>query len=328
MGGPSDVQVLEAGRLFHRRYQIVALVGKGGMGAVYEVIDGPTQRRRALKVMLASLVHDPALRARFELEARVTGDVQSEHLVETFDAGVDEETGAPFLVMEFLRGQDVAKLIQEGGRLAGGETLALLEQVAAALDRTHAAGIVHRDLKPENLFVTRRDDGLPRVKILDFGIAKLVAQSTESIRTTDSLGTPLYMAPEQIRGDGAIDARADLYALGLIAYTMLVGEAYWEASARGAGSVYQVLYKVTLGATEPATARAPASGVVLPPAVDAWFAKAIAVAPGARFSSASALVHELGQALEGGVKTAELGRRGTCDVPHGAGGARSGVASG
>jgi serine/threonine protein kinase len=273
-------------------------MGTGGMGALYEVIHRPTNRRRALKLMLPALVDDAELRGRFELEARVTADVESEHIVETFDAGVDEETGAPFLVMELLRGHDLRTLLQERGRLPPREVVVLLEQAALALERTHAAGIVHRDLKPDNLFVTQRDDGSPRLKILDFGIAKLVAQSAESIKTTRSMGNPCYMAPEQIRGDGDIDARADLYSLAQIAFALVVGTAYWEAEGRSRGAVYPLLIRIAEGARVPATERARGLGVVLPPAFDEWFAWATAVDPVDRADDVRALVAALARVLD------------------------------
>ncbi len=252
-----------------------------------------TQRRRALKLMLPSLAADADLRARFELEARVTAHVESEHIVETFDAGVDPETKAPFLVTELLKGEDLGTRLDRGTPLAPSEVVLLLEQAARALDRTHEAGIVHRDLKPNNLFVTRRDDGSPRLKILDFGIAKFVAQSTDSMKTTRSVGTPVYMSPEQIRGDGDIDQRADVYSLAHIAYALLVGSAYWETEARSTASVYPLLMKIVEGAKDPATRRAAARGVSLPAPFDAWFARATASEPCDRFATAGNLVREL-----------------------------------
>src|SRR6185503_6920383 len=114
------------------------------------------------------------MRARFRLEASVASQIESEHIVQVFDAGVDDETGLPFLVMELLRGESLGAALERRGRFAGDEVVTLLNQASLALDRTHAAGIIHRDLKPENLFVTARDDGTPRLKVLDFGIAKVV----------------------------------------------------------------------------------------------------------------------------------------------------------
>jgi serine/threonine-protein kinase len=293
----NEVGLLELGegKIFHAGYRVVRCIKAGGMGAVYEVVHIETRRRRALKVMLPSLVSDPDARARFTLEATITADVESEHLVEIFDAGIDAETGAPFLVMELLKGEDLGDVLKRRGRIPPNEALLLLRQVAFALDRTHAAGIVHRDLKPENLFVTRRDDGSARLRVLDFGIAKLRARSHESARTTCNFGTPRYMSPEQVRGDGTIDHRADLCSLGHIAYALIVGETYWEREA--SDSPWSLLMKITQGATEPASSRAQRHGVALPAGFDAWFAKATALAPHDRFDSASALVEALTQVL-------------------------------
>src|SRR5262249_41483169 len=136
-----------------------------------------------------------------------------------------------------------------------GEVLTYLSQAAMALDKTHAAGIVHRDLKPENLFVTRRDDGSPCGKILDFRIAKVIAQSHQA-EGTQALGTPLYMAPEQIRGKGDIGPGADVYALGHIAYTLLVGEAYWDEEKRASESLFSFFLSIVEGTREPSLTRA------------------------------------------------------------------------
>jgi serine/threonine-protein kinase len=267
------------------------------MGAVYEVLHVETKRRRALKVMLPSLVSDAEMRARFALEATVTADVESDHLVETFDAGVDPETGVPFLVMELLKGEDLEAVIERRGPLPPAEVVALLRQAARALDQVHAVGVVHRDLKPGNLFLTRREDGAPRLKVLDFGVAKIVAQSTQSMQTTRSLGTPVYMSPEQVEGRGSIDPRADLYSLGHIAYALLTGRPYWYTEARAAEAVYPLLLKVMGGAREGAVARAERAGVSLPPAFDAWFAKATSVSPPDRFATAPEQVEALADAL-------------------------------
>ncbi|HEY3494247.1 MAG TPA: serine/threonine-protein kinase [Polyangiaceae bacterium] len=283
------LQLLSVGAVLRGRYEVLRCIKAGGMGAVYEVLDRETRRRRAMKTMLPSFVSDPDLRARFRLEATVAADVESEHIVEVFDAGVDAETGLPFLVMELLRGESVGQALERRGRIPPGEVVLWLEQVSLALDRTHAAGIVHRDLKPENLFLTARDDGTPRLKVLDFGIAKVVAQSTNA-NTTRNLGTPLYMSPEQIRGDGDIGHRADLYSLGQIAFTLLAGRAYWEPESRRAGGIYALLLKVMEGPREPASVRAAGLGANLPPAFDAWFRRATALADHERFESSNELV--------------------------------------
>lgn len=264
---------------------------------MYEVIHQATQRHRVLKTMLPNLASDAAMRERFRLEATIAADVQSEHIVEVFDAGFDESTGLPFLVMEYLRGENLATVLDEHGVLSYADTITLLRQAALALERTHAAGIVHRDIKPENLFVTRRDDDTLHVKLLDFGIAKIVAQSTD-LNTTRSFGTPLYMAPEQVRGDGNIDGRADLYALGHIAYTLLVGQPFWKPEAENATSAYTLLMKVVAGTGESASTRSLAEGIALPAGFDAWFSRATHPLPDRRFESALELVEQLAQVLQ------------------------------
>lgn len=292
----TELTLLSPGTLFCGRYQVERCVAAGGMGAVYEVVHCATQRRRAMKTMLPGFLSDPEMRARFRLEATITAGIDSEHIVEVFDAGIDESTDLPFLVMEYLRGEDLAVVLQKRGRLPADEVVLLLHQASLALERTHAVGIVHRDLKPENLFITRRDDGSVRLKILDFGIAKIVSQSA-AFKTTRSFGTPLYMAPEQVRGDGDIDGRADLYALAQLAFTWLVGHAYWEPEAESATGVYSLLLKVAAGIKEPASLRAERFGVSLGRAFDAWFARAAHPTMDQRFEYAGELVDALAAAL-------------------------------
>ena len=295
---PKVSSSLAAGQIFHGRYQIVRCLKSGGMGAVYECIHLKTRKRRALKVMLPEIVASADMRERFELEARVTADIESEHIVETFDAGVDEETGAPFLVMELLRGEELGSLLKRRGALPFEEVVLLLSQAALALDRTHGAGIVHRDLKPDNLFVTSRDDGSPRLKILDFGVAKVVADEARSIQQTAAIGTPLYMSPEQFQGDGKIGPRADLYALGHIAYTLLTGRPYWYDEQRSNPAIFAFVVLVMAGPSERPSKRASRRGVTLPSGFDAWFARATARVPRDRFDTASALVTNLAAVLE------------------------------
>ena len=266
------------------------------MGAVYEVADETTHRRRALKVMLATAVGEPSLRERFAQEATITGGISSDHIVQVSDAGIDEGTGMPFLVMDLLSGEGLGELCARRGPLPPSEAALYLYQAALALDKTHAAGIVHRDLKPENLFITTRDDGSPCLKILDYGVAKLLVDTTLAQRTA-IVGTPLYMAPEQIRGDGAVRPPADVYALAHVAFTMLVGEAYWMTEAKGMLSIFALFNKIVAGLPEPATARAARRGVTLPPAFDAWFQQAVAIDPKMRPERASLLVASFSEAL-------------------------------
>jgi serine/threonine-protein kinase len=279
--------------LFAGRYRIVRRIAAGGMGAVFEVVHTETQRRRALKIMLPELLHNQQLRERFQLEARVTANVDSEHIVDVFDAGIDDSTGMPFLVMELLNGRDLGRVLELEGPLDPERTVAYLRQVASALDKTHAAGIVHRDLKPENLFLTHREDGTPRVKILDFGISKVVNEAPHTARVTRGLGTPLYMAPEQALAH-TLGPPTDLYALGLIAYTLLVGTPYWEPEASRFENPIAFVLHTSKGATDSAVGRAHEMRRSLPDTFDAWFQRATALDPASRFATATELVNELG----------------------------------
>jgi hypothetical protein len=272
--------VLEVGALFRERYRVVRRIKAGGQGAVYEVKDESTNRPRALKVLHPNLVDDPDMRA---------------HLVRISDVGIDEASGSPFMVMDLLRGEDLQSTISSRGPLPPAEVLEYLLQIARVLEKTHAANIVHRDLKPDNLFVTRRDDGSPCIKILDFGIAKVVAQA--NAKKTRALGTPLYMAPEQVRGDPQIGLRADIYSLAQVAYALLTAAPYWADEAQADPTLVNLLMRIMAGAQESAVARAARRHVQLPPAFDAWFHRAISVLPEQRFESALGLVNALAPVL-------------------------------
>ncbi|NUP07383.1 MAG: protein kinase [Polyangiaceae bacterium] len=303
-------QTLREGAIFHEKYQVIRNIAHGGMGAVYEVIHLETQRRRALKVMLPTVVNSEELRNRFRAEARVAAGIESEHIVETFDAGVDRATGMPFLVMELLKGQELAEAIKKNGRFSPDRALPLLAQVARTLDKTHASRVVHRDLKPENLFLTTREDGSLRAKILDFGIAKIVAEGSGADKTR-SLGTPLYMAPEQFDGSAPIMPQTDLFALAHITYTVLTGVPYWSDEMERSPSVYGFLMAIQNTQPEPASHRAARRGASLPPAFDAWFARATARRAQDRFGSAGEQHAALEQAFaSAGASFAQSGPQG------------------
>ncbi|MFO0586907.1 MAG: protein kinase [Polyangiaceae bacterium] len=289
-------QALSDGSVFANRYKIVRCLARGGMGAVYEVVHLDTKRRRALKAMHPHILHSEELRERFHREARVAAEVESDFIVDVFDTGVDEETQMPFLCMELLRGEELSRRIRKLGRIPADEVALYLHQTALALDKTHAAGIVHRDLKPENLFITEREDGPPRVKVLDFGIAKVIADGATSAATTLSIGTPLYMSPEQFTPRARLTGASDIYALGMIAYTCLVGVAYWEEESR-VGNVFAFGAIARNGPSEPASVRAAKRGVTLPPGFDEWFAKITNVDAEARFSPATAATRALAEIL-------------------------------
>jgi serine/threonine-protein kinase len=288
---------LTPGSIFAERYRVERRIASGGMGAVYEVVHLETNRRRALKVLHANLMQSDDLRNRFRQESRVAAEIESDHIVEVFDAGIDASTEMPFLVMELLRGEDVRQRIKRSGPIAAEETVRILFEAALALDKTHQARVVHRDLKPDNLFLSERDHGPPRVKVLDFGIAKLVAEGSMNGQTKESLGTPLYMAPEQFMMSANISAATDIFALGLIAYTMLVGKPYWLEETMRAGAALAFALHACKGPQESAVKRAVFYGITLPPAFDEWFFRVTNLKTENRPQVATTAILELAQAL-------------------------------
>jgi len=293
------LEPITSGLVFQGRYRIVRCLNAGAMGTVYEAVDERTKALRALKVMLPHLAQDAEMRVRFAQEARIVGDIESDHLVRVLDAGIDATTGAPFLVMDLLRGEELGQWLKRRGALPAEEVVLYLHQAALGLDKTHAAGVVHRDLKPENLFVTRRDDGTACVKILDFGVAKIV-QGHGGAAGTRSVGTPLYMAPEQILGHSTLGPRTDVYALAHVAFTLLVGKPYWREEATSRDALLPLLARVSAGAVEPPSVRSARwRGPALPEAFDEWFFRATAKDPADRFASASLAISALAGAMRG-----------------------------
>ena len=198
------------------------MIGRGAMGEVYEATDSEAGTAAAVKLLRAGLVADPDQRARFGRELRASRAIDSPNVVRVLDGSAD--AAVPFLAMERLHGQTLAELFRREPRLTGPALLALCRDVAAAIDAAAAAGIVHRDLKPQNVF--RRDDG--RWTVLDFGVA-LIADEPDLPGERGVIGTPHYMAPEQAQGRRA-DHRADLYALGALAYRCATGRLAFDAA--------------------------------------------------------------------------------------------------
>ncbi|HEY7371359.1 MAG TPA: serine/threonine-protein kinase, partial [Polyangia bacterium] len=211
------------GEIVGERYELQRLLGAGGMGAVYEARHKLIGRRCAVKLLHPQYAGQASMLARFQREARAAASLENEHIAAVTDFGFAGD-GVPFLVMERLEGEDLAALLAREGRLPVARAVALVAQACRGLAAAHANEIVHRDLKPANLFLTRRSDGGDLVKVLDFGIAKLLDgdETGASITGTGKLlGTACYMPPEQAKGDPDIDHRADIYALGAILYELL-----------------------------------------------------------------------------------------------------------
>ena len=285
------------------KYHVVRLLAEGGMGAVYDAIHAKTGRRVALK-----LIHEHALSKgpkairRFEREAKAAGAIDSSHVVQVLDAGEDDASGMPFLVMEHLEGEDLRRVLARGP-LSEERALAIALETCRGLVAAHAADVVHRDLKPANLFLAETDDGRRVVKILDFGIAKLVEDEadTGALTTTgDLVGTPLYMSPEQLASPGDVDHRSDLWSLGVVLYEMLSG-AVPTADVHAIGArVYAICHVPSASLTERVAG--------ISPEIAAVVARALALDPAARFASAEEMLAAL-RAVQAGEKRAPVAAR-------------------
>lgn len=231
--------MVRPGTMFDSKHRVVRELGRGGMGAVVEAENIGLGSKVALKIMLPSLAHDAALVERFLREARATARVSSEHVARVLDVASLPE-GTPYLVMELLQGENMGAYIDRRA-VTDAEAYLLLLQVCEGLAHAHAAGLVHRDLKPENVFIVRRRSGEPCAKILDFGIAKDVALATAMTATSDAFGSPSYMSPEQIKSSRSVDARSDVWALGVVAFELFSrtlpfpGQTVFEVGARVLG---------------------------------------------------------------------------------------------
>ncbi len=287
--------VLVPESVFAGEYRVIRRLGAGGMGAVYEAEQRSTRKHRALKVLNNRFGVDEKAQARFVREATVGAEIDSAHVVDVIGAGIDGQTGLPWLAMELLDGADLKRLYEVRGRLEPGHLGAVFEQLGHGLAAAHAAGVVHRDLKPENMFVarSRRAGGAFTVKILDFGIAKVAREAVVSTDTA-TIGSPMWMAPEQINAE-PLSLRTDVWALGLLGFWALTGRVYWKA-AYGQRVTVQALFAEQLFADiVPPSQRAQDYGVAdrVPTGFDAWFAQCVARDPAERFADAGAAMTAL-----------------------------------
>jgi serine/threonine kinase PknH len=248
-------------------YRIERELGRGGMGVVYRAIHVGLDAPRAVKFISDELARDPAFRRRFQREARLACRIRHPHVATVLDFG--ELDGTPFLVMDLVDGEDLATILAREGALGPERALALVEQVAGALDAAHAEGLVHRDVKPANILVAAGD----RAFLTDFGVSREIASATELTQADQALGTPQYMAPEQFEGAN-VDGRADVYALGCVLHQLLTGR------SPGRGQVYADL---------------PAVGA---PALDAVIRRARARRPEDRHPTAAAFAAAARAALD------------------------------
>jgi serine/threonine protein kinase len=221
---PGSVPV-RSGDVLAGKYRVDRILGVGGMGVVVAATHLQLDQKVALKFMLPDALRLPALLERFAREARAAVRLKSDHVARVLDVGT-LDSGSPYMVMEYLEGSDLGSILESRGALPVDVAVDYLLQACDAVAEAHAVGIVHRDLKPRNLFVTHRNDGRPLVKVLDFGIAKQMGVAGADLsltRTTEVIGSPNYMSPEQLRASRAADERSDIWALGVILYELLTG---------------------------------------------------------------------------------------------------------
>jgi serine/threonine protein kinase len=288
----SDARVVIADR-----YELVRRLGEGGMGEVHEAIDLETQRRVAVKRLHQARGVSEELAARFAREVLATAQITSRHVVAIHDAGIDDDSATPFLVMDYLPGEDVGALADRLGVLPVELAAALVAQACEGLVAVHAAGIVHRDIKPSNLILVAASSTSARlVKIVDLGIARIVADRavdpmTELTRTGAIVGSPTYMAPEQLRGLKSLDHRADLWSLGVVLYRLLCGEV-----PHASESVADLLVTVCSEPAPPLRARAPWVPEPLATLVD----ELLAIDPAARPATAREVADRLQPFLPSG----------------------------
>lgn len=218
---------VQEGDLLAGKYRVEKVLGFGGMGVVVSAFRGDLEQRVAVKFLSEAAAERPDAAERFRREARAAAKIKSDHVARVLDVGT-LDTGQPFMVMEFLEGNDIADELRRYTYLPIVDAVEFILQAIEALAEAHASGVVHRDLKPGNLFLARRADGSRRVKVLDFGISKALAgSSVEELSLTKTaalIGSPLYMAPEQMRSAKDVDTRADIWSLGAMLYEMLTGQ--------------------------------------------------------------------------------------------------------
>lgn len=222
---PSAAAIVAPGDVIADKYRIEAVVGRGGMSVVYRATHLHLDQLVAIKVLSAAALVMPEYVARLKREARAASRIRSEHVVRIFDIGELSTNGIPYLVMEHLVGADLAGVLAKRGPLPLHFAVECVLQACEALAEAHALGIIHRDLKPANLFLIEGVDGSPCVKVLDFGISRMIRRNALSQLTDPGtvLGTPSYMAPEQMEAAESIDARSDIWAIGAILFELLVG---------------------------------------------------------------------------------------------------------
>lgn len=282
MEGAPDIS---PGTVLADKYRVEKVLGVGGMGMVVAAHHMHLDERVAIKLLLPEMLSNADAVVRFAREARAAIKIKNEHVVRVMDV-CTLPTGAPMMVMEYLDGDDLSALIQRHGCLPLPQVAEFVLQACEAIAEAHSLGIVHRDLKPGNLFITHRNDGSPCVKVLDFGISKVTTpgRGFDMTSTQSVMGSPLYMSPEQMSSSKHVDARTDIWAIGIILHEALTGKPPFEGE-----SITQLVASVLTTSPAPAHTLRPD----LPPGVDPVILRCLEKDPNQRFRS----VRELADAL-------------------------------
>jgi tRNA A-37 threonylcarbamoyl transferase component Bud32 len=290
------------GKLVDGRYRVIDVIGRGGMGVVYKVEHVRMGKIAAMKVLHRDLAQDADVIQRFQREAHAVSQLVHPNTVQVFDFGTAHD--ALYLIMELVRGQDLQRILDRDGPMRWSRLGPLMIQIGGALQEAHEMGIIHRDLKPENVLVSRTTGGRDFAKVLDFGLAKLGSREQQRPDVTDRaqiVGTPYFMAPEQIRGDD-VDARTDVYALGAMMFRALTGVPLFDAR-----TAVGVLTKHLTVAADAPSQRAPGQGIA--PQVDHICVRALAKDPKDRWSSVTEMTAAIEEAYAELVSEASSGGR-------------------
>ncbi len=282
---------LDPGTDFAGRFRVVRKIGSGGCGTVYEASALADGDRVALKVLHPEFVSHPTLRERFEQEAPIARSIPSDRVVQVYDAGVDGPSGCPWVALELLEGESLAALLEREPVPPKALVVSILEGLGDALGAAHQVGVIHADLKPENLFLVGPASA-PRLKVLDFGIARMLKAGRTSTKVTTEMGTPAWSAPEQFRRGAKLRPSTDAWSLGLLAFQLLTGHHY----LRNADTFLTALLHEILHEPLPlASARAESLGVegLLPPGFDPWFRLCVARDQDERFQHGRAAMTAL-----------------------------------
>ena len=263
------------------KYRVDAILGHGGMGVVTKCTHLGLNDPVAMKMLRQDVLLDRDATERFMREAQAASKLRSEHVARVVDVGTFDDTGVPYMVMEFLDGHDLGELLEQRGAIPASWASMLILQAAEALAEAHSIGIVHRDVKPSNLFVTWRPDGSAILKVLDFGISKSPMGTDMKLTQTQSLlGTPAYMSPEQMRSARLVDARTDIWSLGIVFYELLEGHRPFEAE-----SFSEMCVKVAVDS--------PAPMKNAPPALQQVVMRCLAKSPEQRYANMAELGRDL-----------------------------------